>query len=99
MDAISKIDELFIRAEDLEMPGLAITDHGTISGVPEFLKAAERHPTVKPIVGCEFWLADKDMVTYHLILLAKNLTGYKNLVKLTLIRKEYTINHVSPGKS
>ena len=82
LDAISKIDELFIRAEDLEMPGLAITDHGTISGVPEFLKAAERHPTVKPIVGCEFWLADKDMVTYHLILLAKNLTGYKNLVKL-----------------
>ena len=64
------------------MPGLAITDHGTISGVPEFLKTAERHPTVKPIVGCEFWLADKDMVTYHLILLAKNLTGYKNLVKL-----------------
>ena len=82
LDAISKIDELFIRAEDLEMPGLAITDHGTISGVPEFLKAAERHPTVKPIVGCEFWLADKDMVTYHLILLAKNLTGYRNLVKL-----------------
>ena len=82
LDAISKIDELFIRAEDLEMPGLAITDHGTISGVPEFLKTAERHPTVKPIVGCEFWLADKDMVTYHLILLAKNLTGYKNLVKL-----------------
>ena len=82
LDAISKIDELFIRAEDLEMPGLAITDHGTISGVPEFLKTAERHPTVKPIAGCEFWLADKDEVTYHLILLAKNLTGYKNLVKL-----------------
>lgn len=81
-DAISKIDELFIRAEDLGMPGLAITDHGTISGVPEFLKTAERHPTVKPIVGCEFWLAEKDEVTYHLILLAKNLTGYKNLVKL-----------------
>lgn len=81
-DAISKIDELFIRAENLGMPGLAITDHGTISGVPEFLKTAERHPAVKPIVGCEFWLAEKDEVTYHLILLAKNLTGYKNLVEL-----------------
>lgn len=81
-DAISKIDELFIRAEDLGMPGLAITDHGTISGVPEFLKTAEKHPNVKPIAGCEFWLAEKDEVSYHLILLAKNLTGYKNLVKL-----------------
>ena len=45
-DAISKIDELFIRAEGLGMPGLAITDHGTISGVPEFLKTADRKSVV-----------------------------------------------------
>ena len=82
-DAISKIDELFTRAESLGMPGLAITDHCTISGVPEFLKAAERHPTVKPIVGCEFWVGDMEGTRYsHLILLAKNMTGYKNLLKL-----------------
>lgn len=82
-DAISKIDELFIRAESLGMPGLAITDHGTISGVPEFLKTAERHPAVKPIAGCEFWVGDKENSHFnHLILLAKNLTGYKNLVRL-----------------
>lgn len=65
------------------MPGLAITDHGTISGIPEFLKTAERHPTVKPIAGCEFWVGDKESTRFnHLILLAKNLIGYKNLVKL-----------------
>lgn len=82
-DAISKIDELFTRAESLGMPGLAITDHGTISGIPEFLKTAERHPTVKPIAGCEFWVGDKESTRFnHLILLAKNLIGYKNLVKL-----------------
>ena len=82
-DAISKIDELFTRAEALGMPGLAITDHGTISGVPEFLKTAERHPNVKPIAGCEFWVRGKESTRLnHLILLAKNMTGYKNLVKL-----------------
>ena len=82
-DAISKIDELFTRAESLGMPGLAITDHGTISGIPEFLKTAERHSTVKPIAGCEFWVGDKESTRFnHLILLAKNMIGYKNLVKL-----------------
>lgn len=65
------------------LPGLAITDHGTISGVPEFFRTAEKYPDVKPIAGCEFWVGDKkDFHFNHLILLAKNLTGYENLVKL-----------------
>ena len=65
------------------MPGLAITDHGTISGVPEFFSIAEKYPDIKPIAGCEFWVGDKgSQRSNHLILLAKNLIGYKNLVKL-----------------
>ena len=86
MDAMSNIRALFEKAQKLDMPGLAITDHGTLSGVPEFLKTAKDFPTVKPIAGCEFWLSDPSREhTYHLILLAKNLTGYHNLVKLTSI--------------
>ena len=82
-DAISKIRDLFTRASELNMPGLAITDHGTISGVPEFFSIAEKYPDIKPIVGCEFWVGDKGSHrSNHLILLAKNLIGYKNLVKL-----------------
>ena len=85
-DGMSNIKSLFKKAAKLEMPGLAITDHGTLAGVPEFLKTAEEFPTVKPIVGCECWLGDPSRTkTYHLILLAKNLTGYKNLVKLSNI--------------
>ena len=84
MDAMSNIKALFEKAQKLDMPGLAITDHGTIAGVPEFLKTAEDFPTVKPIAGCEFWLGDPSREhTYHLILLAKNRAGYDNLVKLT----------------
>ena len=79
-DAISKIEKLFARAEKLGMPGLAITDHGTLAGVPEFLSVAERFPHVRPVVGCEYFLGED---ACHLILLAKNQTGYKNLFKLT----------------
>ncbi len=82
-DAISKIRDLITRASELNMPGLAITDHGTISGVPEFFSIAEKYPDIKPIAGCEFWVGDKgSQRSNHLILLAKNLIGYKNLVKL-----------------
>ena len=83
IDGMSNIRCLFEKAAKLEMPGLAITDHGTIAGVPAFLDVAEDFPTVKPIVGCECWLGDPSRTkTYHLILLAKNLIGYRNLVKL-----------------
>lgn len=73
------------------MDAVAITDHGNMYGVKEFLKCAEKHPSVKPIVGCEVYvtrhydhtLKDADHKRYyHLILLAKNYTGYLNLVKI-----------------
>lgn len=69
------------------MPGIAITDHGNMFGVPEFVNTAQKH-NVKPIIGCEFYItpsgmADKkDRTRYHQVLLAKNMTGYKNLSKL-----------------
>ena len=87
----SAIVDLFERAKELGMPALAITDHGNMYGVKEFLKVAKKHPEVKPIIGCEIYvtrhydhkLKDKDHRGYnHLILLAKNYNGYKNLMKI-----------------
>ena len=91
LDGLSSIPELFSRAEKLGQPGLAITDHGFMYGVPEFMKEAEKHPSIKPVIGCEIYLTDHydhhimdpDHKKYfHLILLAKNLTGYRNLMKI-----------------
>lgn len=90
LDGQSSIENLFERAEELGMPGLAITDHGNMYGVKEFLKFAKKHPAVKPIIGCEIYVSqydhrikDKDhRGYYHLILLAKNPAGYKNLMKI-----------------
>ena len=87
LDGQSSIDNLFNRAEELGMPGLAITDHGNMYGVKEFFKFAKKHPSVKPIIGCEIYVSKgdhrvKEKGYYHLILLAKNYEGYKNLVKI-----------------
>ena len=98
LDGLSSIDALFKKAEKLGMPALAITDHGNMYGVKEFFKFAGKHVDketghykVKPIVGCEVYvtrhydhqLKDKDhRGYYHLILLAKNYEGYRNLMKI-----------------
>ena len=91
LDGQSAIGDLFARAKELEMPALAITDHGNMYGVKEFLKVAKKFPEVKPIIGCEIYvtkhydhkLKDKDhRGYYHLILLAKDYNGYKNLMKI-----------------
>ena len=97
LDGFSDIGKLFSRAEELGMPALAITDHGNMYGVKEFFKAAGKHKDadgqykVKPIVGCEVYVTRhydhrlKDASHrsyYHLILLAKNSTGYHNLMKI-----------------
>lgn len=90
-DGIAKIPELFERANQLKMSGLAITDHGTMAGVPEFLRTARNYQDVKPIIGCECYITDhfdctiKKKGTFHIILLAKNKTGYYNLVRLCSI--------------
>ena len=91
LDGFSAISKLFDKADALGMPALAITDHGNMYGVKEFFKAAGKHPNVKPIIGCEVYvtrhydhkLKDNDHRRYyHLILLAKNYEGYKNLMKI-----------------
>ncbi len=87
LDGQSSIKNLFKRAIELGMPGLAITDHGNMYGVKEFFKYAKENPSVKPIIGCEIYVSKgdhrlKEKGYYHLILLAKNETGYKNLVKI-----------------
>ena len=90
-DGVARIGELFRRAKELGQPGLAITDHEVLSGVPTFLSVAKAYPSIKPVIGCEIYLTDhcdhkiKDYGhrrLFHLTLLAKNLTGYRNLIKI-----------------
>ncbi len=92
LDGAAPIKKLFKRASEDKQIALAITDHGNMFGVKEFLDAAQKFPDVKPIVGCEFYVSKEgrflrrgkeDQSSYHLILLAKNYAGYKNLVKLS----------------
>ena len=90
LDGLSKIDELLDYVKDSGMDSVALTDHGVLYGAVEFYKKARKRG-IKPILGCESYLAyermqDKrpniDDKRYHLLLLVKNKTGYKNLVKL-----------------
>ncbi len=90
LDGLPKIPALLDRAKELGMDSLAITDHGVMYGVVEFYKEAVKR-NIKPIIGCEVYVANNRMTDkrpniddkrYHLILLAKNEIGYKNLVKL-----------------
>ena len=93
LDGLPKIDELLDYVKELGMDSVAITDHGVMYGAVEFYKKAKAKG-VKPIIGCEVYtafekLTDKrpgiDAPRNHLILLAKNEQGYKNLVKLVSI--------------
>ena len=90
LDGLAKIDDLVDRAKELGLPALALTDHGNLYGAIEFYKKCQS-AGIKPIVGVEAYVAarsrfDKepniDSKRFHLTLLAKNLEGYKNLVKL-----------------
>ena len=108
LDGATRISKIFKRCDELGMPAVAITDHGNMYGVLEFVKAAIKHTDpeadpfrfiaerrpfkVKPIIGCELYMTDDmsvkttqggKMPKYnHIVLLAKNITGYKNLIKL-----------------
>src|SRR3989339_992497 len=93
LDGLSKIDELLDQVKELGMDSVALTDHGALYGAIEFYKKAKAKK-IKPIIGCEVYtafekLTDKrpniDNKRNHLILLAKNEQGYKNLVKLVSI--------------
>lgn len=93
LDGANRIKDLPVRAKELGMDAMAITDHGVMFGVIDFYKACKANG-IKPIIGCEVYVAprkltDKDPMIdgkyNHLILLAKDNEGYKNLTKLVSI--------------
>ena len=90
LDGASRIEELIKRTKELGMKSIAITDHGTMYGVIKFYETAIKNK-IKPIIGCEVYLAphsrfnksdDERYKYFHLVLLAKNNLGYRNLIKL-----------------
>lgn len=90
LDGLSKIKELVKKAKEYDMPALALTDHGVLYGAIEFYQECKKNE-IKPIIGVEAYMAERtrfdkepgiDNKRYHLTLLAKNNTGYKNLMKL-----------------
>lgn len=90
LDGFSKIKKLIGRTQEMGMPAVAITDHGTMFGVVEFFNAA-RAAGIKPLIGLEAYLAPRrmqdrdsklDKNAYHLLLLAENQLGYQNLLKI-----------------
>lgn len=93
LDGLTKIPSLIDRIAELSMESVAVTDHGTMSGVIEFYKAA-KDKGIRPIIGMEAYVAPrshtdkdpgKDRQYFHLTLLAMNHTGYMNLMKLSSI--------------
>ncbi|MFI5265700.1 MAG: PHP domain-containing protein, partial [Candidatus Levyibacteriota bacterium] len=93
LDGLSKIPEMVTRVKDLGMTSIAITDHGNMYGTIKFYKECKAQG-IKPIIGCEIYVAkryltDKESVVdnyyNHLILLAYNNTGYKNLMKIVSV--------------
>ena len=93
LDGAARINDLLDAAKNFGMSALAITDHGNMYGVIDFYKAAVKRG-IKPIIGCEVYVApgsrfDREKVegkkNSHLVLLAENNTGYKNLIKLATL--------------
>lgn len=92
LDGLSKVKEMVARAKELNMKAIAITDHGNMYGAIKFYKECLAQG-IKPIIGAEIYVAKKtrhdktieDKDYNHLILLAKDLTGYKNLMKIISI--------------
>ncbi len=93
MDGAARTDKLPSRVDELGMSACAVTDHGSLFGAVDFYRAC-RERGVKPIIGCEVYVANRtrhdrtpkvDDEPYHLVLLAENQQGYKNLMKLSSI--------------
>ena len=90
LDGQSQIDKLMARAKTLEMPAIGLSDHGVMFGAMDFYREAKKN-NIKPVIGMEAYLAprnmeDRDSVLdkrpYHLLLWAKNITGYRNLLRI-----------------
>ncbi|NLI69383.1 MAG: DNA polymerase III subunit alpha [Firmicutes bacterium] len=90
LDGTARITELVSTAKAMSMPALAVTDHGAMFGLIDFYKEATNQG-IKPILGCEVYVAPRtrfdrdpvlDKTPYHLVLLARNRTGFQNLIKI-----------------
>jgi DNA polymerase-3 subunit alpha len=94
LDATPSVEAIANRAKEFQLPACALTDHGNLHGAVEFYKACTQNG-VKPIIGCEVYVAPHSRfekkkeygskTAFHLTLLAKNMTGYKNLCKLSSV--------------
>ena len=93
LDGLSKLEDLVDLAKQDEMPAMAVTDHGNMYGAIEFYKLAKK-AGIKPIIGVEAYISNRgrldkdpgiDNKRYHLTLLAKNMQGYKNLMRLVTL--------------
>ncbi|MCD6152307.1 MAG: DNA polymerase III subunit alpha [Syntrophobacterales bacterium] len=92
LDGAIRLDDLFKKAKKYKMPAVAMTDHGNMFGTIEFYQKAYRYG-IKPIIGCELYVAPKSRfdkgsygareTNHHLVVLARNIEGYNNLMKLT----------------
>ncbi|HXK51558.1 MAG TPA: DNA polymerase III subunit alpha [Caldisericia bacterium] len=97
LDGLSKTEEMALYAKELGQEAIALTDHGTMFGAIEFYRTCTKHQ-VKPIIGCEVYVAPESRHTktekyhgtnlFHLLLLAKNFQGYKNLCNI--VSRSYT---------
>lgn len=90
LDGASRLEDICKKAAENDIPGLALTDHGTMFGAYKFYNTAKKYG-VKPIIGCEVYVINNDHTLkgkehrcklYHLVLLAKNDNGFKNLIKI-----------------
>ena len=94
LDGAIRLPDLLDKCKEYNMDAVAITDHGSMFGALEFYVKAKK-AGIKPIIGCEFYIAPKERTdrsaksagsaAFHLVLLAMNKTGYKNLMKLASI--------------
>src|SRR5216117_3285245 len=92
LDGACRLDKLTEKAQELKFPALALTDHGVLYGAIDFYQAAQ-DKGIKPIIGCEVYVAPGSRhekktgsgtrdVYHHLVLLAKDESGYRNLTRL-----------------
>ncbi|HOX76441.1 MAG TPA: DNA polymerase III subunit alpha [Bacteroidales bacterium] len=94
LQATADVKDIIAKAVEMKMPAMALTDHGNLYGAFAFIGEAVKHK-IKPIIGCEYYISlertrkkftkDNPDVRYHQVLLAKNLTGYQNLSRLSSI--------------
>ena len=92
LDGTIRLDDLFRKAKEYQMPAVAMTDHGNLYGAIDFYKHAYKYG-VKPIIGCEMYVAPKSRfdktghgageAANHIVVLARNMQGYKNLMRLS----------------